>query len=278
MFSCRVRMLGLLLCSLLSWMASPGAVLAAESKLITSSTTGMTLTLIPAGTFMMGSPESESQRRPTEGPQHPVEISHAFYMGVYEVTQGQYENVMGKNPSRFKGSQLPVESVNWHDTVSFCKHLSELPEEKAAGRAYRLPTEAEWEYACRATSTTSYCFGGTAESHGEFAWFGENSERKTHPVSEKKANRWGLYDMHGNVFEWCQDWGADYLTGAATDPQGPSGGSRRVGRGGSWNDVAASCRAAYRYSNDPTFRSINFGFRLALSPSARSPEADIEKR
>ena len=138
MFSCRVRMLGLLLCSLLSWMASPGAVLAAESKLITSSTTGMTLTLIPAGTFMMGSPESESQRRPTEGPQHPVEISHAFYMGVYEVTQGEYESVMGSNPSWFSTigggkesvrdlatSRFPVECVSWDDAHAFCVKLSE---------------------------------------------------------------------------------------------------------------------------------------------------------
>ena len=267
-------MRSVLLCTLLvAGLSSP--VFGQQLKITNS--VGMKMVLIHPGSFTMGSPMNEVGRLANEM-QHEVTISKSYYLGVYEVTQGQYENVMGKNPSRFKGSQLPVESVNWHDTVSFCKHLSELPEEKAAGRAYRLPTEAEWEYACRATSTTSYCFGGTAESHGEFAWFGENSERKTHPVSEKKANRWGLYDMHGNVFEWCQDWGADYLTGAATDPQGPSGGSRRVGRGGSWNDVAASCRAAYRYSNDPTFRSINFGFRLALSPSARSPEADIEKR
>ena len=184
---------------------------------------------------------------------------------------------MGANPSNFKESKNPVETVNWDDAISYCKKLSEMPEEKAAGRSYRLPTDAEWEYACRAGSTTSYSFGETAESLGEYAWFGEGLEGKTHPVGLKKPNRWGLYDMHGNVWEWCQDCYADYPPDASTDPQGPNGGSFRVSRGGSWGGVAAFCRTAYRDSDVPTSRTYFSGFRVALSPSARSPEADIEK-
>ena len=155
--------------------------------------------------------------------------------------------------------------------MHFAKMLSELSEEKEAGRKYRLPTEAEWEYACRAGSTTSYSFGDSAKSLGEFAWFGENSERKIkpHPVGEKKANRWGLYDMHGNVWEWCQDWYADYPTGAVTDPQGPNGGSLRVLRGGGWFNDSADCRSAYCGKFDPTFRIRSIGFRVALSPSVK---------
>ena len=130
-------------------------------------------------------------------------------------------------------------------------------------------TEAEWEYACRATSTASYCYGDTPESLGEYAWSKENAGDKTHPVGEKMPNRWGLYDMHGNVFEWCQDWGADYLTGATTDPQGPREGSLRVYRGGGWHSVAGSCRSAYRNWSVPSNRDYRYGFRLALSPSVK---------
>ena len=267
-------MRSVLLCTLLvAGLSSP--VFGQQLKITNS--VGMKMVLIHPGSFTMGSPMNEVGRLANEM-QHEVTISKSYYLGVYEVTQGQYENVMGKNPSRFKGSQLPVENVNWHDTVSFCKHLSELPEEKAAGRAYRLPTEAEWEYACRAGSTTSYSFGGTAESLGEYVWYVQNAGNKTHPVGEKKPNRWGLFDMHGNVWEWCQDWDADYPPDASTDPHGPNGGTYRVYRGGSWSLDAGLCRSSLRYRSYPSNRSLNLGFRMALSPSARSPEADIEKR
>jgi formylglycine-generating enzyme required for sulfatase activity len=226
----------------------------------------MKLVLIPKGTFTMGSPKSEAGRSDGEL-QHEVTISQDYYLGVYEVTQAQYEQVMGKNPSRFKGPRNPVEQVSWDDVVKFCERLSELPEEKKAGRVYRLPTEAEWEYACRAGSKTAFSFGDNSESLGDYAWFGDNSNGKTHPVGEKKPNAWGLYDMHGNVWEWCSDRYDDYPKGAVTDPVGPKEGSYRVFRGGGWDFEAAFCRSAYRNGYSSLNRYYHSGFRLALSPS-----------
>ena len=176
---------------------------------------------------------------------------------------------MGNNPSKFKGARNPVETVTWEGAVSFCKKLSNMPEGKVAGRVvYRLPTEAEWEYACRAGSTTSYSFGDSAKSLGNYAWFDENSYSHTSPVGYRKPNEWGLYDMHGNVFEWCQDWQDSYRSGPAADPQGPSVGLYRVRRGGSWLYDAGYCRSAYRSGNDPSNRLYS-GFRVALSPSVK---------
>ena len=218
---------------------------------------GMKLVLIPKGKFMMGSPESE----------HEVTISKDYYLGVTEVTQGQYEKVMGTNPSYFQGSKIvgsssnyPVEEVSWEDVVEFCKKLSELPEEKKAGRVYRLPTEAEWEYACRSGSKSAYSFGESSKSLGDYAWFNGNSNGQTHPVGEKKANAWGLYDMHGNAWEWCWDLESSY----------------RVDRGGCWNDNAALCQSAFCLRRHPSDRYSLLGFRLALSPSGipQLPEAD----
>jgi formylglycine-generating enzyme required for sulfatase activity len=181
---------------------------------------GMKLVLIPKGTFTMGSPENEAGRIEDEG-EHQVTISRDYYLGVYEVTQEQYEQVMGTNPSYFQGDHVaerdpktgvvkeidssnhPVEQVSWEDAVEFCERLSELPEEKAAGRVYRLPTEAEWEYACRAGTNTKYSFGDDEGQLGDYAWFEANSGG-THPVGQKQPNAWGLYDTHGNVFEWCE--------------------------------------------------------------------------
>ena len=228
---------------------------------------GMKLVLIPKGTFQMGSPESERGREEWE-PQHEVTISKNYYLGVTEVTQGQYEKVMGTNPSFFRkrdSSMYPVVWVSWEDAVEFCKKLSDLPEEKAAGRVYRLPTEAEWEYACRAGSKTAYSFGEGSKSLGDYAWFDGNSNNQTHPVGEKKANAWGLYDMHGNVWDWCSDWYGDYPEGAVTDPSGPRKDLDRAIRGGSWDFAAAYCRSACRLTYPPSGSSSTIGFRVALS-------------
>jgi len=258
--------------------------LQAQSPKEITNSIGMKLVLIPKGTFMMGSPESEQGRQKNED-QHEVTISKDYYLGVHEVTQAQYETVMGKNPSHFQGAivgnenaDLPVENVSWDDTVEFCKRLSDLPEEKKAGREYRLPTEAEWEYACRAGSKTAYAFDDEEGLLPEYGWFKRNSSDRTHTVGLLEPNAWGLYDMHGNVWEFCSDRYGDYPKGAVSDPSGPSGPKEayRVYRGGSWGNVAARCRSAYRYLYDPSFRR-SIGFRVALSSQSgipKSPEAD----
>jgi len=216
---------------------------------------GMQFKLLPGGTFTMGE----------GGEAHKVTLTKPFELGVYEVTQEQYQKVMGSNPSGFKGPQNPVEQVSWNDAVAFCRKLSELPSEKSGGYVYRLPTEAEWEYACRAGTTTTYSFGDSESELGAYAWYIDNSGRTTHPVGGKKPNAWGLYDMHGNVFEWCQDWLGDYPSGSVTDPTGAASGSARVYRGGSWDDYAGSCRSANRYRNSPEFRDDYLGFRVLRS-------------
>ena len=231
---------------------------------------GMQLKLIPAGTFSMGSANGDSD----EGPVHEVTITKPYYLGVYEVTNAQWQAVMGDVPSEWKDADRPVESVSWDKAAAFCEALSALPAERQAGRVYRLPTEAEWEYACRAGTTTAYSFGDEESLLGDFAWFDDNSGRQTHPVGQKRPNGWGLYDMHGNVWEWCSDWYGDYAAGAVRDPVGPASGSDRVLRGGSWYDSASLCRSAFRIRFYPSYRFSNLGFRLALSPSgAGSPEA-----
>ncbi len=242
----------------------------ASAKVITNSV-GMKLVEIPAGEFMMGSPDSDSDADSREKPQHRVRITKSFYLGATEVTQGQYEKVIGRNPSRHKelGPDAPVESVSWTDAQEFCRKLSELAEEKEAGRRYRLPTEAEWEYACRAGSTTKWCFGDDESRLDDYAWYHKNSDRKTHQVGQKKANAWGLYDMHGNVYEWCEDWydGKYYADSPTDDPTGPPGGSDRVDRGGSWHCVARVCRSAHRDYDAPGLRYNGFGFRVVQVPS-----------
>jgi formylglycine-generating enzyme required for sulfatase activity len=166
-----------------------------------------------------------------------------------------------------------VENVSWDDAQAFCKQLSTLAKEQAAIRHYRLPTEAEWEYACRAGSTTKYSFGDAGSLLVKYAWYQDNSgytdkapsRTETHGVGEKEPNAWGLYDMHGNVFEWCQDWYGNYASGAVSDPTGPASGSDRVLRGGAWTSQAWTCRSAYRRTFDPNDRSISrLGFRVAL--------------
>jgi formylglycine-generating enzyme required for sulfatase activity len=227
---------------------------------------GMQLKLIPAGEFLMGSPAGEEGSSGDEGPQHRVQITKPFYLGVHEVTQAQYESVMGKNPSLFKGSDLPVEQVSWDEAKEFCQKLS-----ARENRTYRLPTEAEWEYACRANTTTAYNFGNETSQLGGSAWFDGNSDRKTHSVGAKRPNAWGLYDMHGNVWEWCEDWydGGYYAKSPSEDPTGPATGSYRVYRGGCWGGSASRCRSARRYGVVPGFRFNFLGFRVAAVPSSR---------
>jgi formylglycine-generating enzyme required for sulfatase activity len=257
--------------------------LQAQSPKEITNSIGMKLVLIPKGTFMMGSPEIEEGHQKDEN-QHEVTISKGYYLGVYEVTQAQYEKVNGKNPSLYQGAivgnenaDLPVENVSWHDAVEFCKMLSDLPEENKAGRVYRLPMEAQWEYACRAGSKTAYSFDDEEDLLPEYGWFNRNSSNRTHTVGLLEPNAWGLYDMHGNVWERCSDWYGEYPKGAVRNPTGPKVGSDRVCRGGSWNGVASYCRSALRYWYVPSFRNNYLGFRLALSyPSGipKSPKAD----
>jgi formylglycine-generating enzyme required for sulfatase activity len=234
---------------------------------------GMKFRLIQPGTFMMGSPASEAGRDSNER-QHQVTLTQPFYMGIYPVTQSEYARIMGSNPSYCKGDRHPVEKVSWEDATEFIQKLNGLSEERAAGRVYRLPTESEWEYACRAGSSTAYCFGEDEARLGEYAWYGKNSGNKTHPVGQKAPNAWGLYDMHGNVWEWCSDWQGGYPSGSVTDPTGASTGSYRVLRGGCWSNEAASCRSAFRLRFVPSDRYSPLGFRLALSSLGTSPVAE----
>jgi formylglycine-generating enzyme required for sulfatase activity len=210
--------------------------------------------LIPAGEFMMGTNHYNDEK-----PIHKVRISTEFEMNKYPVMQAQWEAVMGNNPSNFKGAKLPVEQVSWKDTQEFIKKLNAAND----GYVYRLPTEAEWEYACRAGTTGDY-----AGNLDEMGWYDKNSEEKTHAVGEKKANAWGLHDMHGNVREWCADWYNEryYAKSPDVDPKGPDSGSSRVWRGGGWNNNAAYCRSAYRDSYNPGTRFDSSGFRLVRTP------------
>ncbi len=229
----------------------------------------------------MGSPDSEVGRGTDEGPQHRVTLTRGYWLGTYEVTQRQFEALMGNNPSdqRDDGGDLPVENVSWDNAMEFCALLT--ARERRAGRlptgyAYTLPTEAQWEYACRAGTIGPYYGNG---SLGAVGWYINNSGGSGHPhrVGQKLENAWGLYDMHGNVWEWCSDWYGDYSSGTINDPTGPISGMRRVLRGGGvdrdWKGNALRCRSASRDSLEPHYRFFagrdfhyfNLGFRLALS-------------
>jgi formylglycine-generating enzyme required for sulfatase activity len=221
-----------------------------------SNLVGMKLVLIPPGEFTMGEGDGA----------HKVRITKAFYLGKYEVTQEEWEKLLGKenNPSQLKGPKNPVEQVSWDDCQVFLKKLSEkcgLPE-----GSYRLPTEAQWEYACRAGSTSGWFFGENEQGLDEYAWYDKNSEKKTHPVGQKKPNAWGLYDICGNVWEWCADWHDEnyYKVSPHNDPPGPTSGSHRVRRGGSWLHHAGDCRSALRDRGEPGDRGNNLGFRVSL--------------
>ncbi len=235
---------------------------AADQKTFTNSI-GMEFVLISAGEFDMGSPSTEKDRFSNEGPVHRVKLANAFYMGKYEVTQKQWREVMGNNPSYFKGDNLPVERVSWNDAQEFIQKLNE----KEGTDKYRLPSEAEWEYAARAGTTTRYSFGDDESKLGDYAWYDANSGGKTHEVGQKKPNPWGLYDMHGNVWEWVQDKWHDNYNGAPTDGSAWEGdGSVRVARGGSWTYEAWRCRSAYRTYGGPGIHGDNLGFRLLRAP------------
>jgi len=221
------------------------------------------------GTFMMGSPVGEKDRVDNET-LHEVTLTQGFYLGKYEVTQEQWEKVMGTNPSEYghryahHKTNLPVEKVSWDDAMKFCEKLTQM--EKAAGRlpegwVYTLPTEAQWEYSCRAGTITAYSFGDTiTPKQANY----DLNVGKTTPVGTYPANAWGFHDLHGNVWEWSLDWSGDYPDGSASDPVGPSVGSRRVLRGGGWGRNGRSLRSADRYRNTPGNRRIDLGFRLSL--------------
>jgi formylglycine-generating enzyme required for sulfatase activity len=215
---------------------------------------GMEFVLIPAGTFKMGSNTGDQDERPV----HEVTISKAFYMGKYEVTQGQWQAVMGTNPSAIPNEpNRPVDQVAWSEVQTFISKMNAME----GVQLYRLPTEAEWEYAARAGSPTIYGFGNDPKQLGEYAWYRGNSGRRPHPVGQKRPNAWGLYDMLGNVWEWVQDWDGKYPTGPVTDPKGPETGTYRMRRGCGWNNEANVCRMANRYSVIG-YRDDFLGFRV----------------
>ncbi|MFN4920099.1 MAG: formylglycine-generating enzyme family protein [Planctomyces sp.] len=267
-----MRIFRLLLCVALSAGCSAIAIAqqgASPPKQVVSSS-GIKLLLIPAGTFMMGSPAGENDRDRDEI-LHQVTISKPFYMGRTEVTQGQWKKIMGTEPWKGQkyvqeGDDYPAVYVNWHDAVAFCKKLSAHD-----GKTCRLPTEAEWEYACRGGTNTAFSFGDDAEVLSDYAWWGgilgsgnAQDAQYAHQVAQKLPNAFGLYDMHGNVFEWCSDWYGNYPSTPLTDPRGPDSGSFRVWRGGSWRGVPSFVRCANRDLNAPENRFNSNGFRLVL--------------
>jgi formylglycine-generating enzyme required for sulfatase activity/ribosomal protein L40E len=227
---------------------------------------GMAFVEVPAGSFRMVSNDGGDD----EKPMHEVRITKPFWIGKHEVTQTEYEKFMGKNPSRFKGARNPVEQVSWDDVTAFCKKLTERV--RAAGRLpvgyeYRLPSEAEWEYAARGgTNSKGFTYSGSNDLK-EVGWYGDNSGRKPHPVGQKKPNELGLHDMSGNVWEWCLDWYGGYPSGAVIDPTGARTGQYRVRRGGGWDGDVGPCRSAFRGRFSPSYRSVILGFRVVLGPA-----------
>lgn len=289
-------LLGLLPCFFCFGQEKQKAAGAAESASLVNSA-GMKLVSVKSGEFLMGS-KNEFGRWAHEH-QHKVRISKPYYIGAFEVTQGEYEKIMGNNPSYFAPSgggkekvkgldtgRLPVDSVSWAEAVEFCRKLSALAAEKEAGRVYRLPTEAQWEYACRAGTATPFHYGEQLDS--KLANFDGNTPylkradvikgidpatiagpylKRSAPVGSYAPNAWGIHDMHGNVWEWCSDWFSPvyYKSSPEADPGGPEKGTRKVSRGGGWYYFAAGCRAASRYERDPGRKRNTEGFRVVCT-------------
>ncbi len=221
---------------------------------------------VPPGSFEMGDGSSDEDSWDDERPQTKVTFTQGFWLGKTEVTQAQWEAVMENNPSKFRGGNLPVEQVSWDDAMEFCRKLTRMASEAGAlipGYEYSLPTEAQWEYACRAGTTTPHA--GELEA---LAWYYENSGHRTHPVGTKEANAWGFHDMHGNVSELCHDWYGQYPGGEVEDPAGTDSGWGRIYRGGDWSNTRSSLRSASRSWNLPRISNYFIGFRLALRPVA----------
>jgi formylglycine-generating enzyme required for sulfatase activity len=240
-------------------------------------TLGQKLVLVTPGVFAMGSEPGDRQADGWEKPRHRVRINRPFYLGATEVTQAQYRALMGQSPSKTQGDDLPVEQVSWLDAVAFCEKLSEkeglepyyraVERGSEGGDGYRLPTEAEWEYACRAGSTARYAHGDDASLLGEYAWTSHNARGKPHPVGQKLPSGFGLFDMHGNVWEWCSDWYDTryYTKSPVDDPPGGSQTTSRVLRGGAYNSSALNSRAATRNGDAPSHKDPHVGFRVARS-------------
>ena len=249
---------------------------------------GMKLVLIPPGELMMGSPESDGDAPSDEKPQHRVRITKPFRLGAHEVTVGQFGRFVQetgykadmekrgmsatwRNAIPGQTNDHPVVAVSWNDAAAFGDWLS-----KKEGQPYRLPTEAEWEFACRAGSQTRYCFGDDAKDLSQHDWFVENSDGRTHPVGQKKANAWALFDMPGSVLEWCADWYALYSIASSDDPAGPDAGSFRVLRGGCWTDRPTQARSARRNVGGSATAGNNVGFRMARSLAPETAGAKEE--
>ncbi|MCC6796898.1 MAG: formylglycine-generating enzyme family protein [Candidatus Hydrogenedentes bacterium] len=238
-----------------------------EGTAITT-TTGVKMAAVPPGEFLMGNDSGEADERPP----HTVKIDK-FYIDVYEVTQQSYETLMGTNPSKHKDPQQPVEQLGWLAAIKYCNmrslkeglkpcyNLDTLACDFAAN-GYRLPTEAEWEYACRAGTTSEYSFAGGESKLAEAAWFDANANGRPHPVGQKPANAWGLYDMHGNVSEWCYDVYSEnyYASSPRENPCNTGGGEERVLRGGAWNSAVDACRSSARWSETPGLADVCFGY------------------
>jgi formylglycine-generating enzyme required for sulfatase activity len=227
-----------------------------KTREVITNSIGMKLVRIDPGKFVMGSETGDADEQPVRE----VTITRPFFVGVCEVTQDQYKKVMGTGPSSQEGGELPVDSVTWEEAQAFCKKLSQI--EKAE---YRLPTEAEWEYACRAGTNTAFHWGDSFDT--SFFWCGYNASRGPRRVGLAKPNPWGLHDMSGNVWEWCEDWYAEdgYASSGNRDPQGPASGSRRVLRGGSWWGTPEDCRSSNRLGYAPDSRLYTVGFRVCKS-------------
>ena len=257
-----------------SWQKSSTRFVRAARKTDGSTNAPQQLVWIKPGTFTMGSPSTEEGRKPAEGPQTQVTISRGFWISSSETTQEEYLAVMGSNPSWYIGDlKCPVENVTWSDATNYCGKLT--ARERTAGRLpadheYRLPTEAEWEYCCRAGTTTRFSYGddpGYTLLDEYACWCLVNSGIRTHPVGQLDPNPWGLFDMHGNVSEWCSDWYSKSLPGGSvTDPRGPNKGTARVVHGGNFGSDGSGCRSSLRYGSGPG-RILTLGFRVVMAPN-----------